>query len=145
MGLTVKTAAAIAYALLKERRRIEWRNRMEGNISRWEDSIYRLERAIDKKKNNKINNQNKLYKAEEFLNKMTSGKSKEWYERALKKQRKFSHLDAKIQSYESKIESVKSRICTLKTWISNDESSITGIKRKIEDIKYKIDDVERKL
>ena len=92
-----------------------------------------------------------MRKAEAFLKKITSGKSKNWYENTLLalgrdiSQDKRSLLQAKVDEYEKKVSSTKEWISRLESWIDDGYESCCEIKRKIWDVESKISDGASKL
>jgi chromosome segregation ATPase len=153
MGLR-EAAILLGLYLIREKRRRnyeEWHDRMESNISRWENSLDKLESARTRCSTNLAKNKERLKKSEDFYEKITTGKSKEWYEHTnfiltnISNIQKEEILRAKINEHENSISSVINQIARLKTWIKEDRDRISDINSKISDIEHKIWDVKNKL
>jgi chromosome segregation ATPase len=145
MGLSVGGAIAIARAIDNRNKRDAWERDMHDNIYRWESSIEKLEAICTNTEANIRKNRNAIDKAEHFLSNLTSGKSREWYERACTNRDKYEDLNAKVVAYEDKVNSATERINRITQWIQNDETKLRDIRNKINDINHKINDVEHKL
>lgn len=129
----------------------EWRERMEKNISRWEDALSSLENARSRIQNNLENNQERLEKNEGFLDRITSEKTVQWYERCLKNieiyktGERVEEMKAKVAKYQKDLATARATRRDIKRWIQEGEDSLGEIDEKISDLRHKIRDVSGKL
>lgn len=147
-----RAAAALTYILIKQQRRDEWEERMWSNISRWENSLRKLENAEDSIHRNLHDNKERLSKAQNFLDRLLSRKSLDWYERSqvlLSGDRlspeKRSDLQHRVDQYEEKRVSVENRIRMISCWINDGHRSLSEINSKQNSLRDKISSVRSKL
>jgi len=139
----------LAYRMVKQRRHEEWKARMRSHLSRWDDSMSKLESAKQKVQNNINSNEERLAKVDKFLTSLNSDKSIAWYARTrekiknLKTGDQVEMLQEKLDDYESKIESAEHRKSLIETWISEGHQSVRDIDWKINDLNGQIRDVEK--
>jgi len=129
----------------------EWRERTINNINRWKDNVDTIEDIIEKSNNNVKSNTEKLSKANDFLNRMTSSKTTEWYEKTVnfinvcKNPSKAADAQSKIDEYDKKVSSCEDNITRLEEWIRTDKRKIYDLEEKVRSINNKISNCRSKL
>jgi len=135
----------------RQDRHEEWRDRTLSNISRWEDSTDNIEEMIEKSKGNIARNTEKLNKAQDFLNRMSSGKTSSWYDKTTefisvcKNPDKVSDAQSKINEHDEKVSNCEESIARLEEWIRNDNRKIYDLESKLRSLYQKISDCRNKL
>ncbi|CAH0498478.1 hypothetical protein [Novosphingobium sp. CECT 9465] len=126
-------------------------DRLNGHISRWEDSISRLESTQSRISDSIHSNKERLAKAEGFLERQLSPPSQEWAQRQEKiatthsREERRAEAAAKLLDYRNRVASAEQRIVKLRSWIAEGESRCSDISRKISDIEYKIRNARSKI
>lgn len=129
----------------------EMEERLKGHIRRWEDALERLESAHRRTHENLIQNTERLRKAKNFHERLTSSASMGWQDR--QQSIVDSHPNAerraeacsKLAEHGDKLASVVERIGRLERWIDDGEQRLREISGKVSSIEDKISDAKRKI
>ncbi|BFN27510.1 hypothetical protein PSCT_03071 [Pseudomonas sp. SCT] len=142
--------AALADYRNRQHNREDQIRRLQDNVDRWEESLSKMRNALHRTEENIRKNEERLYKANSFLQRLSSPQTLEWLERqqknALSNRSEVREAAlTKIRDHEKKEQDVNDQIYKMKSWISESEDKIRDIKRKISDTESKISDVESKI
>jgi chromosome segregation ATPase len=135
----------------RQRNYHEFKERMEGNIRRWEESLEKNEGFQRRTAATIEKNEERLRKAQEALERRTSGNTMDWLERqrviASTHRAEAARLAAseKIRDHEAKVRDIQHSIDQMHQWIERGRNDLRDARRKASELESKISDARGKI
>jgi len=152
--VNVRGLVALALALDHDQRRRnyeEFRERVEGNIQRWEEQLRRNADAQQRTRGNIAKNKDRLIKTGEFLERMNSASTQEWLERNERNAREHRNPDVrqaaarKVSDHHAKVSDARSNFERTQAWIEEGQSKLYQMENRERELKSKISDANSKI
>lgn len=135
----------------RQRNHDEFKERVEGNIRRWEESLEKNDGFQHRTRTTIEKNEDRLKKAKDALYRRNNASTMDWLERqrviANTHRSEAARLAAseKIRDHEAKVRDIHRSISQMQEWISRGLSDLYSARLKASELQSKISDARRKI
>lgn len=152
--MNIRGLVALALVLDHDQRRRnyeEFRERVEGNIHRWEEQLRRNADAQQRTRENIAKNKERLRKTGEFLERMESTSTQEWLERNERNAREHRNPEVrhaaagKVSDHYAKLSDARSSYERTQDWIEEGQNKLYQMENRERELKSKISDANSKI
>jgi chromosome segregation ATPase len=149
-----RNVLALAVVLDYEQRRRnydEFRERVSGNIERWEEQLQRNKEAQSRANTNLTRNIERLAKSRSYLERLDSSTTREWLERTEQNAREHSKPEvrqaatAKVKEHYAKLADARQQYTKTQTWITEGREKLRDLQHRENELNSKISSARSKL
>ena len=152
--MNVRGLVALALVLDHDQRRRnyeEFRERVEGNIQRWEEQLRRNSDAQQRTRDNIAKNKDRLRKTGDFLERMESPSTQEWLERNERNAREHKNPEVrqtaagKVSDHYAKVSDARSSYERTQAWVDEGRDKLYQLENRERELRSKISDANSKI